>query len=150
LAAQNGEKGCAMAVSERPDIIIMDLEMPILDGWEATRWLKSKPQTRDIPVVALSAHALAGEREKALRRDVTSLTPSRFSLSVCWQRFDVLAGVASDACPLYPRKRTNSRHLSMSALCHKQTNEPQQNGVRGFVRFYSVASSRGRTPAIFA
>ena len=65
MAAQNGEKGCAMAVSERPDIIIMDLEMPILDGWEATRWLKSNPQTREIPIIALSAHALAGERERA-------------------------------------------------------------------------------------
>jgi len=63
--AQNGEKGCKMAVSERPDVIIMDLEMPILDGWEATRRLKSNPQTRDIPVIALSAHALAGERERA-------------------------------------------------------------------------------------
>ena len=66
LTAQNGQKGCEMAVGERPDIIIMDLEMPILDGWEATRWLKSNPQTRDIPVIALSAHALASEREKAL------------------------------------------------------------------------------------
>jgi len=65
LAAQNGEKGCEMAVSERPDIIIMDLEMPVMDGWEAARWLKSKPQTRDIPIIALSAHALSGEREKA-------------------------------------------------------------------------------------
>jgi CheY-like chemotaxis protein len=65
LVAQNGEKGCEMAVSERPDVIIMDLEMPILDGWEATRRLKSNPQTRDIPVIALSAHALASERERA-------------------------------------------------------------------------------------
>jgi CheY-like chemotaxis protein len=65
LVAQNGEKGCEMAVSKRPDVIIMDLEMPILDGWEATRRLKSNPQTRDIPVIALSAHALAGERERA-------------------------------------------------------------------------------------
>ena len=65
LVAQNGEKGCEMDVSERPDVIIMDLEMPILDGWEATRRLKSNPQTRDIPVIALSAHALAGERERA-------------------------------------------------------------------------------------
>jgi len=65
LTAQNGQKGCEIAVGERPDIIIMDLEMPILDGWEATRWLKSNPQTRDTPVIALSAHALAGEREKA-------------------------------------------------------------------------------------
>ena len=55
-----------MAASEQPDIILMDLEMPIIDGWEATRRLKGNPQTRSIPVIALSAHALAGEREKAL------------------------------------------------------------------------------------
>src|SRR5439155_14032633 len=66
VVAENGEKGCAMALSERPDIILMDLEMPRVDGWEATRRLKADPQTRDIPIIALSAHALAGEREKAL------------------------------------------------------------------------------------
>jgi len=66
LAAEDGERGCEMAASERPDIILMDLEMPIINGWEATRRLKSQPQTRNIPVVALSAHALSGEREKAI------------------------------------------------------------------------------------
>jgi two-component system, cell cycle response regulator DivK len=66
LVAEDGEKGCAMAASERPDLILMDLEMPVIDGWEATRRLKSKAETRDIPVIGLSAHALAGEREKAL------------------------------------------------------------------------------------
>ena len=66
LAAEDGEKGCAMAAVERPDVILMDLEMPVIDGWEATRRLKSNPQTSDIPVIALSAHALAGAREKAL------------------------------------------------------------------------------------
>jgi CheY-like chemotaxis protein len=66
LVAEDGEKGCAMAAVERPDLILMDLTMPGVDGWEATRRLKTDPQTRGIPVVALSAHALAGAREKAL------------------------------------------------------------------------------------
>jgi two-component system cell cycle response regulator DivK len=66
LTADNGEKGCEIAVSERPDIILMDLEMPVIDGWEATRRLKGDRQTRDIPIIALSAHALGGEREKAI------------------------------------------------------------------------------------
>ena len=66
LAAENGEKGCEMALSERPDIILMDLEMPGVDGWEATRRLKADLQTRAIPIIALSAHALAGAREKAM------------------------------------------------------------------------------------
>jgi CheY-like chemotaxis protein len=66
LVAEDGEKGCAMAAAEHPDLILMDLELPGLDGWEATRRLKDNAATRDIPIIALSAHALAGSREKAL------------------------------------------------------------------------------------
>jgi CheY-like chemotaxis protein len=66
LTAENGETGCELAAAEQPDIILMDLEMPVVDGWEATRRLRGNPQTRDIPIIALSAHALAGERDKAI------------------------------------------------------------------------------------
>jgi CheY-like chemotaxis protein len=55
-----------MAQSERPDLILMDLSLPMLDGWEAARRLKASPELRSIPVVALSSHAMAGDREKAL------------------------------------------------------------------------------------
>ena len=66
LTAEDGEKGCEMAAAEQPDIILMDLEMPVVDGWEATRRLRDNPQTCDIPIIALSAPALAGERDKAI------------------------------------------------------------------------------------
>src|SRR5215813_11875675 len=66
LTAADCEKGCEVAAAERPDIILMDLEMPIVDGWEAAWRLKGNSQTQNIPIIGLSGHALAGEREKAL------------------------------------------------------------------------------------
>jgi CheY-like chemotaxis protein len=66
LVAVDGEKGVAMAGAEMPDLILMDLSLPALDGWEATRRLKANAATRSIPVIALSAHAMAGDRERAL------------------------------------------------------------------------------------
>jgi two-component system, cell cycle response regulator DivK len=88
LTAKDGEKGCEMALSDRPDIILMDLEMPVIDGWEATRRLKGNPQTRDIPVIVLSAHALAGEREKAIAAgcDEFDTTPIEFERLVATVR----------------------------------------------------------------
>jgi CheY-like chemotaxis protein len=64
--ATDGEQGVAMAATEAPDLILMDLRLPGIDGWEATRRLKAAPATKTIPVIALSAHAMAGDREKAL------------------------------------------------------------------------------------
>ena len=66
IIARDGQQGIAMAHSERPDMILMDLSLPVLDGWEATRRLKASPELRAIPVIALSSHAMAGDRERAL------------------------------------------------------------------------------------
>ena len=64
LIAEDGERGVAVAAAERPDLILMDMSLPVLDGWEATRRLKADPATRPIPVIALTAHAMSTDREK--------------------------------------------------------------------------------------
>jgi len=64
--AMDGAEGIRMAGELKPDLILMDLSLPVLDGWEATRRLKAAPETRHIPVIALTSHAMVGERERAL------------------------------------------------------------------------------------
>jgi len=66
VRARDGAVAIAIAASERPDLILMDLNLPEIDGWEAIRRLRADPTTRNIPIIALSAHAMAGDRETAL------------------------------------------------------------------------------------
>jgi two-component system cell cycle response regulator DivK len=66
VLAVDGAQGVRLAQSEAPDVILMDMSLPVLDGWEATRQLKATPATRAIPILALTAHAMTGDRERAL------------------------------------------------------------------------------------
>ena len=66
LATEDSEKGCKLAVTEHPDVILMDLEMPVVDRWEPVRRLRNDPHTHDIPIIGMSAHALESEREQAI------------------------------------------------------------------------------------
>lgn len=67
LIAVDGDQGIAMAQREAPDLILMDMSLPAVDGWEAARRLKAAPETRSMPIIALTAHAMSGDRDKALQ-----------------------------------------------------------------------------------
>jgi CheY-like chemotaxis protein len=66
VMAEDGKKGVDMSKSESPDLILMDLSLPIMDGWEATSTIKSDVDTKNIPIIVLTAHAMSGDREKAI------------------------------------------------------------------------------------
>ena len=97
VMALDGQQAVDMAASEAPALILMDMSLPVLDGWEATRRIKAAPETRAIPVIALTAHAMSGDREKAIGAgcDVFDTKPVEFTRLV--EKIEALLGRAAGA-----------------------------------------------------
>ena len=97
VVAVDGEQGLAMARSQGPALILMDMSLPGLDGWEATRQLKATPETRGIPVIALTAHAMAGDREKAIAAGCDDFDTKPIDFVRLLQKIEALLGRAPGA-----------------------------------------------------
>ena len=92
IEALNGEEGIAKARSEKPDLILMDISIPIIDGWEATQVLKHDPSTRSIPIIALTAHAMSGDREKAMQAGCDDYHPKPVDFSKLLSQIEAALG----------------------------------------------------------
>lgn len=97
VVAMDGEQAVEMAVAEKPSLIIMDLSLPNVDGWEATRRLKANELTRDIPVIALSAHAMVGDRETALEAGCDDYDTKPVEFQRLLDKMQVLLDKAADS-----------------------------------------------------
>jgi two-component system, cell cycle response regulator DivK len=92
VMAGDGQQGVEMAQSEAPDLILMDMSLPVIDGWEAARRIKQAPDTRGIPVIALTSHAMAGDREQALASGCDDYDTKPVDLPRLLEKMAVLLG----------------------------------------------------------
>jgi CheY-like chemotaxis protein len=94
--AHDGAQGLAKARSDRPEVILLDMNLPVMDGWTAARALKDDPATAGIPIIALTAHALAGDRDKALAAGCDDYHPKPVDFSKLLAQIDAALGAGGD------------------------------------------------------
>lgn len=92
VVAGNGQVGIDLALAQNPDIILMDMRLPVLDGWAATQKLKAQPETRTIPVIALTAHSLVGDREESLAAGCDEYEPKPVNFERLLRKIELLVG----------------------------------------------------------
>ena len=93
--ATNGQEAVELAASERPDLILMDLNLPVLDGWRATGQIKAFPGTKTIPIIALTAHAMSGDRQKALQAGCDDYDTKPVELDRLLEKIEALLGTSN-------------------------------------------------------
>lgn len=94
IVAEDGQRGLAMAQSGKPDLILMDMSLPVIDGWEATRRIKTDAELKDIPVIGLTAHAMATDRENALQAGCDDYDTKPIELPRLLDKIEKLLGSA--------------------------------------------------------
>ena len=97
LIAGDGAEGVEVAKSEQPDIILMDMSLPVMHGWDATRALKADPETSGIPIIAITAHAMSGDREKALEAGCNDFDTKPYDLPRLLGKMEALLGAGESS-----------------------------------------------------
>ena len=103
VAAEDAEQGLQLIREETPDLVLMDVGLPGMDGYEATRLLKADPVTQNIPVIVLTAHAMAGDREKSLEAGANDYATKPIDFPALNEKIDLLTSTGNDD-PLLPKK----------------------------------------------
>jgi CheY-like chemotaxis protein len=95
IIAEDGARGVAMATSDKPDLVLMDMSLPVIDGWEATRRIKATPELCKIPIIALTAHAMATDRDKALEAGCDDYDTKPIELQRLLSKIETLLAAAA-------------------------------------------------------
>ena len=119
VMAMDGEEGVRRAHADAPDLILMDMSLPVLDGWEAARRIKGAPETRHVPIVALTAHAMAGDREQALAAGCDDFDTKPVELESLLAKIELLLAVGAAATPAQPAAAPARRlTIEQATLAH--------------------------------
>jgi len=149
IIAVDGAEALSLATTEHPDLILMDLSLPIMNGWDATRKIKANPETQDIPVIALTAHAMSGDRQKALEAgcddyDTKPIEFPRLLGKMKAQLERVAASKSEEAIPKIDSEqdKTKANSIIVESSTQEQTKAPPPNVVKASEAFNLKADTQ--------